>query len=644
MCGISGVIEKKLCNKTILQKMAGKIHHRGPDDSGFWMDVKNGVGLSHARLSIQDLSKNGSQPMLSKKSRFVIVFNGEIYNHLELRAQINHNSSVPIHWIGSSDTETLLACFEEWGISNTLEKCVGMFSLAVWDKNKKCLSLSRDRFGEKPLYYGYQGKTFLFGSELKALKQHPAFSSAIDRNALSSFFHYGYIPNPQSIYKGIKKLAPGSIAEIYLDGNQKINIYEYFNYFNTLNIGQQSLFMGKDSDAINSLDKILMNAVESQKISDVPLGAFLSGGIDSSLIVAMMQKKTKNPISTFTIGYDESNFNEASYAKNIASYLGTNHREKIVSPQEAIEVIDHLSFIYDEPFADSSQIPTYLVSKLAREHVTVSLSGDGADEIFGGYNRYLWTDSIASMPKSLRKPISSILTMLTPSQWDLLFKYLCRLLPKKLQLKMPGDRAHKLAFIIQYSNTKDIYFSLTSIWGKKDKIMLNDENPYHYDQIWDHISNISSDKFKMMIVDSLTYLTDDILCKVDRAAMSVSLETRAPYLDKNLIEFAASLPMDYKIRNGESKWILRQLLNNYLPSDLFDRPKMGFGVPIDSWLRGPLKPWAESLINESKIKSDGYINYNVVKQKFDEHLSGKRNWQYMLWNVLIFQSWINQER
>jgi len=642
MCGIIGLIDKKSCSKDILQGMVDSIQHRGPDACGVWIDEASSIGLGHARLSILDLSKNGSQPMFSSSNRFVTVFNGEIYNHGDLRTQINSGNS-SFQWNGTSDTETLVAGFEKWGVLQTLEKCVGMFAIAVWDKKRKCLSLARDRFGEKPLYYGYQGQAFLFSSELKALKKHPSFSGEIDREALASFFHYGYVPNPQSIYKGIHKLVPGTIVEISLDGKRNINISEYFNYKKIVQEGQNKPFVGSDKDALSTLDNLLVNAVKSQEISDVPLGAFLSGGIDSSIIVSIMQKHSKRPINTFTIGYDEANYNEAVYAKNIATHLGTKHTEKIVSSTEAIEVIDHLSFIYDEPFADSSQIPTYLVSKLAREHVSVSLSGDGADEIFGGYNRYLWADNIASMPSIIRKPISNCLTMLTPSQWDFLFKYLWRLLPKKLQIKMPGDRAHKLALILRYSSTKDIYLSLTTIWNIKDNLLLKPEEVYQYSDKWNEVSVIKSSKYKMMIIDALTYLSDDILCKVDRAAMSVSLETRAPYLDKNLIEFASTLPMKYKIRDGQSKWILRNLLYNYLPRELVDRPKMGFGVPIDSWLRGPLRPWAESLLNESKIRADGYINYDVVKQKFDEHLSGKRNWQYMLWSVLIFQSWLNKE-
>ncbi len=643
MCGIVGVIDKKYCNKTILQRMVNSIKHRGPDHNGIWLDKSCGIGLGHARLSILDLSIKGSQPMLSKSSRFALVFNGEIYNHVALRKVLKQKNP-SLEWDSTSDTETLLAGFDEWGIKKTLEKCTGMFAIAVWDKQRKCLSLSRDRYGEKPLYYGYQGSTFFFGSELKAFKQHPAFKAEIDRNALSIFFRYGYITKPNSIYRDIKKLLPGTIAEINIDDNNRINFKEYFNYISLVNDGQADLFKGDDAEAISIVEILLSNSVKSQEISDVPLGAFLSGGVDSSLIVSMMQKYSSKAVNTFTIGYDEANFNESVYAKNIAVFLGTKHTEKIVSPKEAINVVDKLSSIYDEPFADSSQIPTYLVSKLAREQVSVCLSGDGADEIFGGYNRYMWAENISSIPNFIRKPISNCLTLFTPYQWDLFFKYLWCLLPKKLHFKMPGDRVHKLALIIKYSSVKDIYDALTSIWAQEDEIILKLDEPKQFSDNWEKIDNINSSKYKMMIIDTLTYLSDDILCKVDRASMSVSLETRAPYLDKSLIEFASTLPMKYKIRGGNSKWILRQLLYKHLPRELVDRPKMGFGVPIDSWLRGPLKPWAESLIDEAKIKSEGYLNYDAIKKKFDEHLSGKRNWQYMLWNVLIFQSWLNEEK
>ena len=642
MCGIVGVIDKNYCNMTILQRMVNSIKHRGPNSNGIWLDKSYGIGLGHTRLSILDLSTKGSQPMLSKSNRFVLVFNGEIYNHLSLRKIIKQKNP-SLEWDSTSDTETLLAGFDEWGIKKTLEKCTGMYALSVWDKQKKCLSLSRDRYGEKPLYYGYQGNTFFFGSELKALKKHPAFKPEIDRNALSIFFRFGYVKNPYSIYKDIKKLVPGTIAEIKINDNNKINYKEYFNYISLVRDGQKNPFMGDDVEAISTVETLLSKSVKSQEISDVPLGAFLSGGIDSSLIVSMMQKNSSKAVNTFTIGYDEANFNESAYAKNIALFLGTKHTEKIVSPREAIEVVDKLSSIYDEPFADSSQIPTYLVSKLAREQVSVCLSGDGADEIFGGYNRYMWAENIASIPNLIRKPLSNCLTLFTPQQWDFFFKYLWNILPRKMQFKMPGDRLHKLALIIKYSSVKDIYNALTSIWVQDDELILENSEIRDFADNWKKVDNIQSSKYKMMIIDTLTYLSDDILCKVDRASMSVSLETRAPYLDKSLIEFASTLPMKYKIRSGDSKWILRQLLYKHLPRELVDRPKMGFGVPIDSWLKGPLRPWADSLIDESQIKTEGYLNYDAIKKKFDEHISGKRNWQYLLWNVLIFQSWLHEE-
>lgn len=642
MCGIVGVIDKNYCDETILQRMVNSIEHRGPDNNGIWLDKSYGIGLGHTRLSILDLSIKGSQPMFSKSNRFVLVFNGEIYNHLSLRNVLKQKNP-SLDWDSTSDTETLLAGFDEWGIKKTLEKCTGMYALSVWDKQKKCLSLSRDRYGEKPLYYGYQGDTFFFGSELKALKKHPAFKPEIDRHALSIFFRYGYVKNPYSIYKDIKKLVPGTIAEIKINDNNKINYEKYFNYISLVSNGQKNPFKGNDAEAISSVESLLSKSVKSQEISDVPLGAFLSGGIDSSLIVSMMQKKSSKSVNTFTIGYDEANFNESAYAKNIAEFLGTKHTEKIVSPREAIGVVDKLSLIYDEPFADSSQIPTYLVSKLAREQVSVCLSGDGADEIFGGYNRYMWAENIASIPNLLRKPLSNCLTLLTPQQWDFFFKYLWNLLPKKIHFKMPGDRMHKLALIIKYSSVKDIYDALTSIWIQDDELILGSSEIRDFADNWEKVDKIQSSKYKMMIIDTLTYLSDDILCKVDRASMSVSLETRAPFLDKSLIEFASTLPMKYKIRGRDSKWILRQILYKYLPRELVDRPKMGFGVPIDSWLKGPLRPWAESLIDETQIKSEGYLNYDAIKKKFDEHLSGKRNWQYLLWNVLIFQSWLKEE-
>ena len=643
MCGFTGVLGGGACDQNTLCRMITSLHHRGPDNQGIWCDETAGIGLAFARLSILDLSLAGHQPMVSAHDRYVIVFNGEIYNHLAIRTELEKEKKVSV-WSGHSDTETLLTGFEAWGIENTIKRTIGMFAIGVWDKHSCRLTLGRDRMGEKPLYYGWQGNTFLFGSELKALKEHPAFKAQINRDALKEFMRHGYIPTPLSIYQGISKLLPGTLLSLTLGENSESRPEAYWSLMDVARKGLRYQFSGSDFEALSGLETRLSEAVNSQQISDVPLGAFLSGGIDSSLIVALMQSQTLTPVHTFTIGFNEKQYNEAVYAKSVARHLGTNHSELYVSPEEARAIIPRLPTLYDEPFADSSQIPTFLVSQLARRSVTVSLSGDAGDELFGGYNRYSWVNNVMRIPSIFRKSLACGISTLSPTQWDRLFEFIQPLLPKLLQLNMPGDKAHKLVPVLKKVSAYAIYKQLISTWPEPDEIVLDGHEVSCISDVWNSLAEFCSTQNCMMILDALTYLPDDILCKVDRAAMGVSLETRVPFLDHRVVEYSYQLPLNLKIRNGQSKWILRQLLYKYVPKEMIERPKMGFGVPIDSWLRGPLKEWTEDLLNESRLCQEGYLNPVPIRKKWAEHLSGKRNWQNQLWNVLMFQAWLDESR
>jgi len=644
MCGLTGYLTgiTQAHASEVLAKMGNTIAYRGPDDSGIWQDESAGVGLVHRRLSILDLSPAGHQPMLSASGRYVIVFNGEIYNHLELRKELPGFA-----WRGHSDTETLLAGFDKWGIEATARKTIGMFAIAVWDRQEREVTLLRDRLGEKPLYYGWQNNTFLFGSELKALKAHPDFHAAIDRNALALLMRYQYVPAPYSIYQGINKLLPGSLLKVSLK-NRSSQPQRYWDLRQVVSDGLAQPFKGTPDEAVEHLDILLRDAVSKQMMSDVPLGAFLSGGVDSSVIVALMQAQSNRPVRTFTIGFNEKQYNEAIYAKAVAKHLGTDHTELYVSPQQALDVIPRLPGLYCEPFADSSQIPTFLVSQLARQHVTVSLSGDAGDELFAGYNRYvlaqrLW-GKLSRLPVGLRRAVAGMITGVSPDAWDRLLGPVQKFLPLGLAQAQIGDKLHKGAMGMSSRTPAELYQYLLSHWNNPSQLVIGASEPTTV--LTDVSQQPKTDNFvhHMMALDVLTYLPDDILCKVDRAAMGVSLETRVPLLDHRVVEFSWQLPLDYKLRNGVGKWPLRQVLYKYVPKELIERPKMGFGIPLDIWLRGPLREWAENLINESRLRQEGYFNPAPIRQKWAEHLSGKRNWQYLLWDVLMFQAWLEAEK
>lgn len=644
VCGLAGILGRQSCDEATLRAMAAALRHRGPDDEGIWLDRSASIGLAHRRLAVLDLSACGHQPMESADGRYVLAFNGEIYNHLLLRADLEREGNAP-RWRGHSDTETLLAAFVAWGIVSTLQKAVGMFAFAVWDTHSRTLSLGRDRFGEKPLYYGWAEGTFLFASELKALKVHPAFRAEIDRNALTAFMRYSYIPAPKSIYRGILKLMPGSVLTVDMNGS-KPTTARYWSVLEAARRGVRTPFTGSERDAVERLESHLSDAVAMQQIADVPLGAFLSGGIDSSTVVALMQARATRPVHTFTIGFNDPNYNEAPNAKAVARHLGTDHTEFYVTPEEATAVVELLPTLYDEPFADPSQIPTFLVCQFARRRVTVSLSGDAGDELFGGYNRYLWARKLLKYPRPLRRMVARGLTVLTPSQWDRFQSAVQPALPERLHVRTAGDKAHKLASVLRADSDATVYERLISTWSAPDSVVLGGGDAAELRSVWEEMAEFGAVEQQMMAVDACTYLPDDILCKVDRAAMAVSLETRVPFLDHRLVEFVWTLPLDMKIGGNrrEGKWILRQLLYKYVPRELIERPKMGFGVPIDAWLRGPLRAWAEELLDESRLRAEGYFAPAVVRRTWGEHLSGKRNWQYRLWNVLMFQAWFSQQR
>lgn len=652
MCGFVGFMAAGSWNQAdaayaSLQRMANTIASRGPDDFGTWHD-QAGIGLAHRRLAILDLSPAGHQPMACHTGRYTIAFNGEIYNHLELRRELERAGYAPC-WRGHSDTETLLAGFTAWGVRATVERCVGMFAFAVWDNVKHELKLGRDRLGEKPLYYGWQGQgqaaCFLFGSEVKALKAHPAFGAAINRDALCLLMRHNYVPAPHSIYQGIHKLLPGHLLSISL-ADPEPDLQAYWSLSEVAESGVAAPFTGDETQAIDDLEALLKSAVRQQMAADVPLGAFLSGGIDSSTVVALMQAQSDRPVKTFSIGFHEEGYNEAVHAKAVAQHLRTEHTELYVTPQQALDVIPQLPSLFSEPFSDSSQIPTFLVSQLARKQVTVSLSGDAGDELFAGYNRYVMTrnlwSKVSRTPRTIRALAASGIRAIPPGGWNKLLRPVQPLLATSLRMNNVGDKLHKGAAVLAARNIDELYLGLVSHWTQGDLVIGGREPLTHLNG--DPLPLHGLDPVqRMMVLDGLTYLPDDILVKVDRASMGVSLEGRVPFLDHRVVEFAWRLPQHFKLRDGVGKWVLRQVLYRHIPKELIERPKMGFGVPIGAWLRGPLRDWAESLLDETRLRNEGFFNPYPIRQKWEEHLSGRRDWQYLLWDILMFQAWLESQ-
>ena len=635
MCGIVGFLKLKNTinngfDKSALVNMTKAISHRGPDNNDIWHEEN--IYLGHARLSILDISSKGNQPMISKSKRFVITFNGEIYNFKELKSKLNYT----INWFGNSDTEVFLECIEAWGIDKTLRLSRGMFAFAIWDRLKKTLTLARDRVGEKPLYYGFLNGQFVFSSELKSIKILKNVGLEKNLNAMNLMVKFGYVPSPLSIYKNIFKLLPGSIIEI---SNKTKSIENFLWWKNNFKNGSSE----NPIEFEQELHGILRMAVKEQMLSDVPLGAFLSGGIDSSLIVSLMQEQSLKKIKTFTIGFTETEFNEAKYAKKVSNILGTDHNEFYFSPKDVINLIPKIPFIYDEPFADSSQIPTMLISQLSRKHVKVCLSGDGGDELFGGYNRYLWSNSIIKnfekIPIKYRNFLSFCCKGCSEDTLTKTFNLFSKFIPENYRFNNFGDKLHKFCELIKFSSKEDLYLKMISQWQEELSQSQSGEINKILDRVhrWD---NNMTDIENMMKTDLSMYLPDDILVKIDRAAMSYGLETRVPFLDKRVIEAAWKIPIEEKIKNKIGKIPLRNILKKYIPENLVERPKQGFGVPINSWLRGPLKEWANDLLDEKKLNNDLFIDKKIITKKWQEHLSGRKNWHYPIWNILVLQSWI----
>jgi len=625
MCGIAGVFNKARCLsaenlRTVVGEMTDTLLHRGPDGGACWIDVEAGIALGHRRLAILDLTTDGNQPMHSKCLNFVLVFNGEIYNYLEIKEQLfaaGHTFN------GRSDTEVMLAAFVEWGVEQATRRFNGMFAFALWDRKNHLLHLGRDRIGEKPLYYGRLKDAFVFASELKALRAHPEFTGEINRDALGLLMNYGYIPAPYSIYRGIHKLPPGSHLTIGFPNGQEVPI-PYWSLKTVAESGVAKPFTGSDQEAANVLEQKLLSAVRRQMIADVPLGAFLSAGIDSSTIVALMQAQSTNVVKTFTIGFDDPALDEAAAARCISRHFATDHTELYVTADDALAVIPKLPLLYDEPIADSSQIPTYLVAKLARTRVTVCLSGDGGDEFFAGYNRHyrgqrFWSNT-RNIPFAVRRIISALLRPLASN-----------------------GKAKKLAKLLAAKDDPGTYASMVSNHLDARHLVLHSQPLPTVLTEAGEWANVPDFTERMLYLDGMTYLPDDILVKVDRASMGVSLESRMPFLDKDVIEFAWSLPISMKLRHGKGKWLLRQVLHKYIPRDLFGLSKKGFSVPLGSWLRGPLKAWADALLDEHRLRHEGFLDAAMVRRIWNEHKSETANWQNELWCILSFQAWLEHE-
>jgi asparagine synthase (glutamine-hydrolysing) len=645
MCGIAGLWTAPGDERAraVVETMGDRLSHRGPDDHGSWTDLGVGIALAHRRLAIVDLSPLGHQPMMSPSGRYVIVFNGEIYNHSQLRRELLNDSRFAFGFRGHSDTEVMLAAIEAWGCESAVGRFVGMFAFALWDRQHRELLLVRDRLGIKPLYYGWAGKTFVFGSELNAITTHPDFRAEIDREALALLMRHSSIPAPHCIYRGIYKLLPGTILTITSPERPARAPVAFWSAKEIAERGVVDPFRGSDDEAVRQLDLLLREAVAQRMVADVPLGAFLSGGIDSSTVVALMQSQTDQPVKTFSIGSFDDDHNEAQYAKAVARHLGTDHTELYVTPQDALAVIPKLPTLYDEPFSDSSQIPTFLVSKLAREHVTIALSGDGGDELFAGYNRHVWVERlwniVRRIPPQSRRASGRAIAALSPNEWDLVFATLRRVFPNSLNHRGPGEKLHKIAGILSAPSPEAMYRRLASHWNQPEFLVLGANEPLT--RLTDPAERVDlSDHTDVMLyLDLVTYLPDDILTKVDRASMAVGLEARVPILDHRVVEFAWQIPRSLKIRNGQGKWLLRQVLHRYVPEHLVERPKSGFGIPIGNWLRGPLRSWAEALLDKRRLLEEGFFNPDPIRKKWAEHLTGRKNWQYHLWDVLMFQAW-----
>jgi asparagine synthase (glutamine-hydrolysing) len=636
MCGIAGVLNLTASRDQLERNataMADSLAHRGPDDHGIWSDPEAGIALTHRRLSIVDLSPAGHQPMISANGRLIITYNGEIYNFQEMRSELEARG---IKFRGHSDTEVMLEAFAAYGIEATVKRLIGMFTIGVWDRGERTLTLVRDRLGIKPLYWAKFGGLFLFGSELKALRAYPGWTPRIDRSAVASFIRHNYVPAPHTIYDGVCKLEPGSILSLPWNGEPRTE--RFWDARAVAKTGLANPSQADDIELTDRLEALLRDAVRRRMVADVPVGAFLSGGIDSSTVAALMKTANAGPVRTYTIGFELPGFDEAAHSAAVARHLGTDHTELTVTAKEALDVIPQLPDMYDEPFADSSQIPTYLVSAMTRRHVTVALSGDGGDELFGGYNRYqlasrMWR-GLSLLPRQLRQGIAASIVSVSPDRWSRLLS----VLPASVRPSQAGDKLHKLATVLGLPDGNAVYRRLVTHWEPAE-VMPNAEE--YKGILWDQALTKEIPGFleQMQLMDLVTYLPDDILTKVDRASMAVALEARVPLLDHRVVEFAWQLPHAAKIRGGTSKWLLRQVLDRHVPKHLIDRPKMGFGIPLGEWLRGPLRDWAETYLNEGRLRDAGLLDATLVRQYWQDHLNGRRNWQYLIWDVLMLETW-----
>lgn len=653
MCGLAGILGPGGRSPGLLKRMAGTIAHRGPDDEGIWCDEEAGIGFAHRRLAIVDLSPMGHQPMASSNGRFVLAYNGEVYNHFEIRKLLEAERSV--EWRGHSDTETLIEAIAAWGLKKTLQLAVGMFALALWDRRSRTLQLARDRFGEKPLYYGWTGRNFVFASELKAIRRVDGFDNAIDRRAVDLLTARAYIPAPLSIYEGIFKLKPACIltvdgsAPLHLTvtppaegGSGPLKLEPYWSYKQATIAGLADPIVD-EREALEQLEAVLAQAIAGQAVADVPVGAFLSGGIDSSTVVALYQAHSPGRVKTFSMGFQEAGFNEAEHARDVARHFGTEHYERYVTVEDAKRLMPALPAIYDEPFADSSQIPTHLVSAFAREFVTVALSGDGGDELFGGYNRYIATarlwDNLKHWPKPMRTAVGGGLALVPPAAWN----GMAALLPSGRRPAHFGTRVQKLFRTVRDSSTlDDVMVTFLDEWASNQSpVLATSLRPAECAFDMD-LGKGAPDVARMMYCDATSYLPDDILCKVDRAAMAVSLETRVPLLDHRVAELAARIPLSMKIQNGTGKLLLRKVLYQHAPQQMFDRPKAGFAIPIGEWLRGPLRPWAEDLLDQSRMRNEGYFDVDRVHSRWRSHVTGEKDSTQALWAILMFQAWLSE--
>jgi asparagine synthase (glutamine-hydrolysing) len=640
MCGIAGLIDWRAATgadalRSIGEAMNDTLQHRGPDGSGVWVEAEGGAALCQRRLAIIDLSPGGAQPMPSADRRYVITFNGEIYNYRDIRAEL---AAAGRTMRSDSDTEVLLEACALWGVEAAIERAIGMCAFALWDRATRTLYLARDRLGIKPLYYAATAERVLFASQLKALRVVPGWQPTIDEDAVAGYLRHAYIAQPRTIYREASKLAPGHILALRQGTAPAPKCF--WDLRGIAIAGHARNDPAPDeNEAVERLDALLRDSVKLRMIADVPLGAFLSGGIDSSTVVALMQAQSTRPVKTFSIGFHAVDYDEAEYAKGVAAHLRTDHTEFYVEPQHALDVIPRLPDWFDEPFADPSQIPTYLVSELTRKHVTVALSGDGGDELFAGYNRYLWAERLARaasvVPRGLHRPLAGALRTLSPAAWNRLFGWI----PLMWRTALPGDKLHKIAAVLENAEPDAIYRRLVSQWEKPEEVAAAGAEPRG--PLWDQTIARDFPDFvpRMQYLDLVSYLPDDILTKVDRATMAVGLEGRVPLLDHRVVAYAWTLPFRFKVRGGSGKWLLRRVLDRYVPRSLIDRPKMGFGVPIDAWLRGPLREWAEQLLAPARLSSYGFVRVEPVRRAWLEHLEGSRNWQYPLWTVLMLQAW-----